>query len=207
MYSQNAEEAHILNYFNNYLVGFKGSFIDIGANDGVTFSNTRKLAELGWKGVLVEPSPKAFSKLKDNYKNLTGFYFYPFAIGGVNGESEFFESGTLLKNGDVGLVSTFHQSEIDRFKSAVTYNPIKVKTFRWKTFLNRVPIKEFDFISIDTEGENYDILCQIDLFNTSLLCIEFNGHEDLKIKMLDYASKYGLKKLIYTSGENLIISR
>jgi len=32
-----------------------GVFADIGANDGLTYSNTRRLLELGWRGVFVEP--------------------------------------------------------------------------------------------------------------------------------------------------------
>jgi hypothetical protein len=48
-YSQNKEEEVILNYFNGHV----GTFVDLGANDGITFSNTRALAERGWKGVLI----------------------------------------------------------------------------------------------------------------------------------------------------------
>ena len=81
-YSQNNEEEVILNYFDGKI----GTFLDVGANDGVTLSNTRALAERGWRGVLIEPSPKAFALLKENYKGKDGFYFYPFALGETNGE-------------------------------------------------------------------------------------------------------------------------
>ncbi len=42
-----------------------GYFIELGANDGITQSNTKHL-ELykGWTGVLIEPSPRQFAKLK-----------------------------------------------------------------------------------------------------------------------------------------------
>ncbi len=59
MYSQNNEEQIIIEYFKD----FKGHLLDIGANDGLTLSNSRKLIELGWTGDLVEPSPNAFQKL------------------------------------------------------------------------------------------------------------------------------------------------
>ena len=64
MYSQNNEERIILNYFLNR----KGNFLDIGANDGITLSNVRALAEMGWKGCLIEPSKKAYNKAVENYK-------------------------------------------------------------------------------------------------------------------------------------------
>jgi hypothetical protein len=104
-------------------------------------------------------------------------------------------SSSLLKKGDMGLVSTFHGSEMDRFKSVVTYEPVEVKTFKWKTAINRWQIKKFDFISMDIEG---------DLSETKLVCIEFNGKQDLKTEYEKYLSGF---KLLYTSGENLIYGR
>ena len=49
-YSQLGEQDIILNYFN----GKQGTFLDIGANDGKTFSNSYALSLLGWKGVCVD---------------------------------------------------------------------------------------------------------------------------------------------------------
>ena len=36
------------------------SFIDIGANDGVLFSNTYKFAKMGASGLCIEPSKSSF---------------------------------------------------------------------------------------------------------------------------------------------------
>ncbi len=44
------EEQVILDYFGNKI----GNLLDIGANDGITLSNSRKLIELGWSGDLIE---------------------------------------------------------------------------------------------------------------------------------------------------------
>ena len=204
-YSQNNEQDAIINYFNTPgSVKIMGTFIDIGANDGQTFSNTRALAEVGWKGVLVEPSPKAFEKLKALYDGHKGFYIYPFAISDHNGKAMLQESGPLCSPADVGLVSTFHQHEKERFQRTVKYDPIEVKTFRWKTFLNRLKIKQFDFVSIDAEGSDLEILSQMDLSEVKCICLEFNGKQDLKVEFEKYLEGF---KLIYTSGENLIYAR
>lgn len=199
-YSQNKEEEVILKYFE----GKTGAFIDIGANDGITFSNTRALAERGWKGVLVEPSPKAFEILKMRYEGHKGFYIYPYAIGGHNGKAMLQESGPLCTANDVGLVSTFHSHEMDRFKSTVKYEPVEVKIFKWKTFLNRLTLKEFDFISMDIEGNELEVLPDMDLSKTSCICLEWNSKPDLKTEYEKYLDGF---KLIYTSGENLIFAR
>lgn len=200
MYSQSGEEQIILDYFKDHV----GSFIDIGANDGITFSNTRALAERGWKGVLVEPSPLAFEKLTSLYHGHKGFYIYPYAISDHNGKAMLQESGPLCSAADVGLVSTFHAHEKARFDKSVRYSPIEVKTFRWKTFLNRLTLKEFDFVSMDCEGDEMNILPQMDLSKTMMICIEWNGKQDLKTEYEKHLEGF---RLVYTSAENLIYAR
>ena len=59
-FSQNNEQQIIANYFGN----FKGTFADIGANNGVTLSNTYALSLAGWYGLCVEPAPSAFDRLE-----------------------------------------------------------------------------------------------------------------------------------------------
>ena len=203
-YSQNLEQDYILEYFK----GKTGTFADIGANDGITLSNTRALAEIGFKGIFVEPSPKSFERLKKNYEGLKGFYFYNVALGDHNGNAILQESSSLLTSADIGLVSTFEASEMQRFKSVCTYEPVTVKMFKWKTFMNRMQkIKEFSFINLDVEGYELHILPDIDLSETSLICIEHNGSNDRKNAYLNCTSKYGMDKIIYESAENILISR
>jgi len=200
MFSQNSEEKYILEYFDGKI----GTFLSLGENDGETFSNVRALALRNWRGVMVEPSPKAFQKLKKLYEGRKGFYLYQYAISGHNGKAVLQESGPLVSSRDVALVSTFHDSEMNRFRRTVSYTPIEVKTFRWKTFLNRIPIKQFDLISVDCEGEDLQILSQIDLSNTSMIILEWNSKPELKKDFEYYLEGF---KLLYTSGENLIYAR
>ncbi len=42
---------------------------ECGAADGLFFSNTRRLIEQGWRGILVEADPKAFARLVVNNAN------------------------------------------------------------------------------------------------------------------------------------------
>lgn len=204
MFSQNKEEAVILDYFKN---DPPGTFLDLGCNDCETFSNTRALALKGWKGILVDASPKAIDKCKELYKGHKGFYIYQVAISSHNGKAMLQESGPLINSRDVALVSTFHDHEMRRFKTIVTYTPVEVKTFKWKTFLNRLRVKEFEMVSLDIESDELNVLPDMDLSKTKLLCIEHNSSEEKKKAYLHYTEKYGLSKIIYESGENLIIVR
>lgn len=201
-YSQNKEQEAILKYFG----GFKGTFLDIGANDGATLSNTRALAELGWCGVLVEPAPIAYSKLKSLYESKKKcIYTYQCAIGDHNGKGTLFDSGSLFKTGDTSLVSTLVEAETERFKSVLSYSPVEVKVYKWKTFFNRLYLKQFDFISIDCEGFDAAILEQMEIGpEVKCICIEWNGHENLKQQ---FSKKLEGFKIIYTSAENLIFAR
>lgn len=200
-YSQNAEDFIVTEYFASKS---NGTFLDIGANDGKTLSNTRAMAERGWKGVLIEPSPKAYQRLESLYKGFKGIYTYEAAISSHNGNAILHESGELLKSNDIGLVSTFHQNEIDRFKSVLKYEPVTVKCYKWKTFLNRLTIKQFDLISIDVEGDELNILPDMDLTQTSMVVIEWNSKPELKVEYEKYLAGF---RLIYTSAENLIYAR
>lgn len=208
MWSQNKEEEYILNYFGDRI----GTFIDIGCNDCITFSNTRALSLKGWKGVFVDPSSEAITRCRELYKGRKGSYIYGYAIGAphpitgkpFNGKVVLNDSGSIINGKDLGLVSTFYQNEMDRFKRITNYTPIEVSTFKWKTFINRLSIREFDFISIDVEGCELNILPDIDLSKTDLICLEWNEKDNLKKDFEHYLDGF---KLIYTSGENLLYGR
>ena len=202
-YSQNNEEQVVLDYFSTKPnIKIMGTFIDIGANDGKTLSNTFALTERGWKGVLVEPSPKAFALLKENYNKYKA-YLYNFALGETNGNVKFYDCETHLNKGDHRLLSTMLESEKKRWTKE-KFNEIEVKCFRWKTFLNRLSVKEFDFISMDIEGMEVSLLKQMDLLATSCVCLEWNGKPEVKAEFDKLMVGF---KIIYTSGENLIYAR
>lgn len=203
MFSQNLEEQIILDYFKDYTTG---TFCSIGENDGATFSNVRALSLSGkFCGIMIEPSPRAFARLKQLYQDTKGcFYLYNYAIGTTNSKVTLYESGELVKQGDVGLVSTLVEKETERFKRVTSYEPVQVDCYRWKTALNRWKIKKFDFISLDIEGLEIEVLEQIDLSETKLICIETNGSAEKKAKLDLMLQGFSV---IYTSPENLIYAR
>ena len=62
-YAQHGEDKLI----ENLLPKRVSSFLDIGANDGVLFSNTYKFAKYGARGICLEPSRSSYFKLKLNH--------------------------------------------------------------------------------------------------------------------------------------------
>lgn len=216
-YSQCDEDLHIA----NYLKDFKGTLLDIGANDGKTFSNSLRLIESGWDFVLVEPSPTCIEKILALHENNNASIamVHQLAIGTETGEQVFYESGQLNDPGlngakNLSLVSTLIQKEKERWeKLNMQWNPFHVKVLSWNDFLQFCNFKigedKFDFITIDAEGLDIDILEQMNLkeIGVKLLCIEWNGVNEIKERILKHTSKFGMENIIYQSGENLLIAR
>ena len=200
-YSQDGEQKVILDYFKD----FKGRLLDIGANDGKTLSNSRALMERGWVGVLVEPSIEAFSKLVQLYMCTGAVTLVPFAISDKAEKVTFFESGTHLKQGDTSLLSTIKESELDRWKNSDNkFTETEVECITIQDLEELTGVKSYDFITIDAEGVDFEILSQIDLTNTKLVCVETNSIEDKKY--IDYCAQFGLK-VIHKNYCNLILGR
>ncbi len=204
MHSQNNEAEVVLNYFN----GRVGVLLDIGANDGETFSNSRDLLLNGWYGYIIEPSKKCFIKLGQLYPFSNNIY--NLAISDFNGISEFFESGAHVPNGkDIALVSCLDQKEKERWVN-VEFEKTKCEVYTFERFLELTGFKEpqFNFITIDAEGEDWKILQQIDLTKIACecLCIEWNSRTDLMKLYKGYCSKYGMYE-ISRNAENIIFAR
>ena len=67
-YSQYGEDQIIEGYFNQLGLS-KGIFFEMGAGDGIEYSNTKLLTDKGWSGLLIEADTNIFKKLKKNYLN------------------------------------------------------------------------------------------------------------------------------------------
>lgn len=201
-YSQNQEDKFVLRYFKN----FKGTLLEIGANDGQTLSNSNLLIQHGWKAHLVEPA-SVFSDLQALHANNSKVKCYNYGIGETNVTLPFYESAEHVPSGaDRALVSTFDTAETARWTNAgvkFEQKDLELKTFR--DFWDEAGMPDFDYISIDAEGFDWLILQQIDLVAISCkcLCIEWNSDPELYSLFVEYCTKAGLE-LRVQNAENLI---
>ena len=202
-YSQNSEQEIIINLFKGKE---NGTFLDIGANDGVTLSNTFALANnYGWTGLLVEASPKAYERLLKNYELIDrDIDLQNVAIGKEDGYLEFYESGELLKKGDIALVSSGVKSELDRWISLnMPFEKLKVPMTSVATMLSRSRHTHFDLLSLDIEGMELDVLPQIDFkaLKIQVAVIEWNSKDEEKYNEIMFPQGF---KLVSKNMENLI---
>jgi len=204
MYSQNNEELYITKHFEmleNSGVPITKTFLDLGAYDGLDLSNTRRLMELGWSGMCVEPHPEIFKKLVVNCDSFPLVLFCPYALGEKNGFAEFNANDTYY--------STLKESELKRWQNHdFKFSPITVEVVDFERFYNKVSFfKTYDFISIDCEGLDYEILTQINLDKVGcyMVCVETNGIETEKY--IHYINKFKGFGVLTINAENLIMGR
>jgi FkbM family methyltransferase len=145
-----------------------GFFVEFGATNGIDISNTYLLErELNWKGILAEPAKKWHKNLKDNRKCTieTKCVWNKSDL-----EIEFYE-------GEVGELSTigeFRYFDNHKRQNGETY---KVKTISLFDLLKKhnAP-NEIDYLSIDTEGSEYEILANFNFstYNIKVITVEHN---------------------------------
>lgn len=199
-YAQNREDEFIQNYFGDQV----GTLLSIGENDGITLSNARALIEKGWSGHLVEPA-SVFYDLKRLYLGNEKVHCYNVAIGEEQGIVDFYESGAHVPNGtDKALVSTLAFSEMQRWPD-VKFNKIKVNVVPFRFLWEMTDFATFDFISIDAEGFDLEILQQIDLAAVGCKCliIEHNSNKNLIEAYKGYCRNFGLVAVL-ENAENIV---
>ena len=133
-----------------------GFFVDVGAYDGVTFSNTRHLFLRGWSGICIEPSPNNYRILKKVYSGQNRVKLVNLGDGSCDKDAEFFEGGTL---------STFSGHAFELFGKLpwskhinwINHFTIKMKTLDMILEENAAPLG-FEVLSIDVEGTEYEVL-------------------------------------------------
>jgi FkbM family methyltransferase len=202
-YSQNAEDIFILNHFGSY----KGTLLEIGSNDGRTLSNSLAFIDNGWQAHLIEPG-HTFQLLQQLHENNPRVSCHNFAIGGKFVDSmTFYESGAHVIGGsDTGLVSTLDFEETERWRrQGVEFTERKVSVHPFSHLWDLMGKCTIDYISIDAEGFDFDILQQINLTEVGCkaLVIEHNAIIDLANAMVEYCFKHGLS-LAHQNNENLI---
>ncbi|HON07887.1 MAG TPA: FkbM family methyltransferase [Verrucomicrobiota bacterium] len=167
-----------------------GYFVEVGANDPFSLSQTWHLEQKGWKGVLVEPLPERADALRKNRPNSQVFQV---ACGSPEnvGEIDFYI-------GEADQLSSLEKYVDDPNVNYV--KTIKVKVMTLDSILDEAKISRVDFVSIDTEGTELDVLKGFSLnrWKPKLLLIEDKIHS---LKKHFYLKKQNYK-LVRRTGLN-----
>ncbi len=195
-YSQNDEQHYIETYFKAREPRHGRKFLDIGAFDGKTFSNTFALLEHGWSGVLVEASPTMFTAMQ---RNLTGYDCHLclacIVTEPVTGMITFYDNDQAT--------ATTSQAHVGKWQGQTPFRPITVMPVHYKAITGYYGAS-FDFVSIDIEGQSSELFLKIlaEMPDVDLWAVEHDERRDEIIAAAGEAFA-----VLYSNGENLILGR
>ena len=171
-YSQFGQDLFVLSKLNNKHNGF---FVEAGAYDGVESSNTYLLEkEYGWKGILCEPNDQL---RQCAIKNREGPVEERVLWSRSDEQKEFVEAEALG-----GVPECFRTTgdplEIQRFRSNGKRSIKKTISLNSMLEKHNAP-RNIDYISLDTEGSEKEILSTFDFekWNVLIWTIEINDND------------------------------
>jgi len=139
-----------------------GFYVDIGCYHPIKGSLTYRLHKKGWKGLNVD-----LSKISIDLFKLARPKDYNIhaAITDFDGETQFFENDTINQ-----------QNTLEN--NGTNLKKVKINAFKLQTLLEKLNIKNIDFLNIDAEGSDYKVISSLDLNNVrpKMICIEENRY-------------------------------
>lgn len=187
-FAQHGEDQYIRRLFPNEN---NGVCIEVGAYDGISLSNTLHFEQNGWRALCIEPIQTAFDKCKQIRKEC-----YQCCISNADADDKEFTIFHLDDN--LCAISSLEPDArlVESHKHLITnVSKCNVKVRSLDSLLAELNFpKNIDFISIDTENTELDVLKGIDLnvYNVKLFVIENNYDEPF---CSDYLSQYGYEKI------------
>ena len=185
-YSQSGEDIFIKKFFKNKK---KGSYVDIGAFHPIRHSNTQLLYNIGWNGINIDLNPASidfFNIVRKRDKNIHA------AISSKNYKTKVYLNSFFDTTNSI-VKKKFDEWNANSSEKKFFY--IETKTF------NQIINNPFDFLNIDIEGSDLEVIQSINLndYNPSLICIEildnqeekefFKYFKDFKYNLIDKIGK------------------
>lgn len=136
--------------------GYKknGFFVEFGATNGILLSNTYLLEKkFDWSGICAEPNPEFFEKLKQNRNCIVSNE----CIGTKTGEMVKFVFAQEYGGMQTHMADDMHGEKRRAYQEQG--HEMELETISLHDFLvkHNAP-KQIDYLSIDTEGSEYEIL-------------------------------------------------
>lgn len=159
-----------------------GFFVEFGASNGVDLSNTYLLeTKFGWAGILAEPAKIWHQSLEDN----RSAFIEKDCIWNVTGENLLFnEVRDKNHNGELSTIDSFSDKDIHKKSRKKGSSKYEVSTITLYDVLKKYNApKTIDYLSIDTEGSEFEILKNFDFdeYNIKIITCEHNYTENREL--------------------------
>jgi FkbM family methyltransferase len=168
-----------------------GIFIDVGANDGILGSNSYFFETVRkWTGICIEPIPSVYKQLVQNRRRsrcIEACAYRPRSVSAdEDGDGD--EDGTIqfthCKGATEmlsGITQDYHPLHNERIDREIEYyggerEVLTVKTVTLTELCKQYNYNTVDFISIDTEGSELNVLKGLDLHEINVRAIVFENN-------------------------------
>jgi FkbM family methyltransferase len=186
-YSQWGEDVAVWDFFHRATRGF---FVEVGANEPSNLSQTLLLEQKGWTGILVEPQPaccERLRRLRPHSRVVQAACGSPAqrgkALFRVASQSDRSSLAALEPEDDVEFTST-----------------ISVDMVTLDEVLERAGNPQIDFLSIDVEGGELEVLSGFDLAKHAPALMLLEDHVE-NLRLHSYMKAHGYK-LVRRTGSN-----
>lgn len=175
------------------LGGRSGFFVEFGALDGLNLSNTQFLeASRKWTGILAEPARGCHDALRSNRPNAC---IDTRCVWSTSGQRmEFVETEEV----HFSTLAEFVSADAHSSKRETDAGKYDVETVSLNQLLreNKCP-KRFDFLSVDTEGSEFDILAAADFdeFHPRIIAVEHN-YQPIRQDIYSLLTKRGYQRVM-----------
>jgi len=165
-YSQWGEDQIIKDFFKEKKTGF---YVDIGCFHPIMYSNTCLLFNNGWNGINIDLNRTSIDLFE--IMRPTDYNF-------CEAISDKAEEKNLFFDHNFSPVNTIEQSFYKESDKKVAFKKLikkKIITKKFDDVVKKIPkLPKINFLNIDCEGHDYNILSSIDLnrYSPELICIE-----------------------------------
>ena len=187
-FAENGEDVIIGNLFNHKNNGF---YLDVGCYHPVRASLTHLLYKKGWSGVNIdisEDSINLFKIARPKDKNIN------IGISNNIGEKFYYQSGSI--------------NQANSFKYYENVKKVKVQITTLNEIIKKLEIKKIDFLNIDAEYRDFEVLQSISL-NTvrpTLITIEDNDKYDISEVIKSKIYNYSIDKNYFLFSKTICTS-
>jgi len=177
----------------------KGYFVEVGAYDGESFSNTSCLADMGWGGLYIEPIYEHYEKCLKRHRN-NDVTVANVSIGLEEGEMTIYRAG---------LLTTLDKEQLSRYKEidwSKNYQFVEdvCDQMRLDTLMNKLEVpKNFDVLVVDVEGKESEVFQTFDLreWNPKIVIVELEDEHPSFQNYPEYVNEMiKLRKYINNQG-------
>lgn len=170
------------------------TFMQFGAHDGQNFDPINQyIRKHHWRGVLVEPQPKLFERLKKTYASEPQLIFENAAVAPTDGPVDFYcfkDDGSLPYHAT--MLASFNREAVEHNMHGYRGEVINLRVpgVTVATLLKKHDIKHLDLLQIDTEGFDWEVMSMFAKADCWPTIVHFENWGALDSSLAPYAKPW-----------------